>query len=243
MTLAGKAYWIVGASEGLGRALALELDRRGVRLVISARSQSRLEELAAELRHPASICCLDVSDSVAVTKAVEQVDGIDGVIYAAALYEPMTAQNWNVEESELIAEVNFLGGIRVLGGMVSQFLARNAGHIVVIGSLSGYRGLPGALAYGASKAGLMHLTEAIYADLWKTPIKTQLFNMGFIETRLTAKNGFKMPFIMSPEKAAMRIANGMEKRRFKFDIPVLFSLAFRFSRVLPQFLYTRLFAK
>jgi len=241
--LNGKTYWIVGASEGLGRALAIELDRRGVQLIISARSQNRLEDLRRELKHPARICRLDVADSTSVAEAVKIIGQIDGVIYAAALYEPMKAQDWNVGASELIADVNFLGAVRILGRIVPQFVNRNAGHIVIIGSLSGYRGLSGALAYGASKAGLMHLTEAIHADLWKTGVRTQLFNMGFIETRLTDKNGFKMPFIMPPQIAAYRIADGMTKRRFKFDTPFLFSLIFRLSRLMPQFLYNRIFAK
>jgi len=241
--LSGKTYWVVGASEGLGRALALELDQRGVNLVISARSEKRLQELAVEMTLPPRICMIDVSDAASVEAAVKSIGEIDGVIFAAALYEPMKAQAWHVDVSEQIADVNFLGGIRVIGRIVPLFVAKNAGHIAIIGSLSGYRGLPGALAYGASKAGLMHLAEALHADLWKTGIKTQLFNMGFISTRLTDKNAFKMPYIMTPERAALLIVNGMEKRRFKFDIPVLFSLIFRLSRALPQGLYNRIFAK
>ncbi len=241
--LRGKTYWIVGASEGLGRSLALELDAQGVNLVVSARSEDRLVELADELALPTRICPLDVSDSVAVAKAVETVGQIDGVIFAAALYEPMKAQGWDAGQSELLANVNFLGGIRILSRVVPQFVERDSGHIVVIGSLSGYRGLPGALAYGASKAGLMHLTEALHADLWKTGVKTQLFNLGFIRTRLTDKNKFTMPFIMSPEQVAKKIVQSMVKRRFKFDIPLPFSLFFRLSRLLPQALYNRIFAK
>ena len=240
--LRGKTYWIVGASEGLGRSLALELDGQGVNLVISARSEDRLNELADELVLPARICPIDVSDSADVAEAVETVGQIDGVIFAAALYEPMKAQGWDADQSELLANVNFLGGIRVLARVVPKFVERNYGHIVVIGSLSGYRGLPGALAYGASKAGLMHLTEALHADLWNTGVKTQLFNLGFIRTRLTDKNKFKMPFIMSPEQVAKKIVKGMKKRSFKFDTPWLFSLIFRLSRLLPQALYNRIFA-
>jgi len=146
--LRGKTYWIVGASEGLGRSLALELDAQGVNLVISARSEDRLVELADELTLPARICPLDVSDSKSVANAVETIGQIDGVIFAAALYEPMKAQKWDADQSESLANVNFLGGIRILSRVVPQFVERDFGHIVVIGSLSGYRGLPGALAYG-----------------------------------------------------------------------------------------------
>lgn len=241
--LKGKTYWIVGASEGLGRALALELDQRGVNLVLSARSENRLQDLASELTQPARVLPLDVSENASVDNAIRTIGEIDGIIFAAALYEPMKAQDWDPMSSELIADVNFLGGIRVLARLVPKFVSKNTGHVAIIGSLSGYRGLPGALAYGTSKAGLMHLAETLQADLWKTGVKIQLFNMGFISTRLTDKNAFKMPFIMTPERAARLIANGMEKRRFKFDIPVLFSLIFRLSRALPQGLYNRMFAK
>ena len=240
--LEGKTYWIIGASEGLGRALSKELDRCGVNLVLSARSETRLDDLAGELTLSARVVPMDVSSKDSVSEAVASVGAIDGMIYLAALYEPMTAQNWDSNTAEVIADVNFLGGIRVLGHVVPQFVKNDAGHVVVIGSLSGYRGLPGALAYGASKAGLMHLAEAMRADLWKTGVKTQLFNLGFIQTRLTRKNQFEMPFIMTPENTAKYIVTAMGKSKFKFDTPWVFSLLFRLSRFLPQRLYERLFA-
>lgn len=241
--LTGKTYWLVGASEGLGRVLALEMDRAGVSLVISARSKSRLEGLASALSRPARVIPLDVTEPKSVEAAFTELGKIDGIIYIAAQYEPMKAQNWQAKTSETLADVNFMGAIRVLGRITPIFAKRDAGHIVVIGSLSGYRGLPGALVYGASKAGLMHLAEAIQADLWKTRVKTQLFNLGFIETRLTRKNQFKMLFLMSPEQAANSIVKGMQGRKFKQDTPLVFSIFFRLSRLLPQFLYQRLFAK
>ena len=243
MSFAGKKYWLVGASEGLGRALAKELDRKGARLVLSARSKGRLDAVSAELSQPAQVLPLDVSDAVSIQNAVVEMGNIDGVIYIAALYEPMTAQNWDAETAEAIADVSYMGGLRVLGRVMPVFVGKDSGHIVVIGSLSGYRGLRGALAYGASKSGLMHLTEAMRADLWRTGIKVQLFNLGFIKTRLTEKNRFKMPFLMTPEQAARKIARGMGRARFKQDTPWFFSLIFRSSRLLPQFLYQRLFAR
>ena len=241
--LQNKTYWIVGASEGLGRALALELDCHGVNLVISARSEHRLKGLQQELARPARILPIDVSDTVSVTSATETLGRIDGIIFVAALYEPMSALDWDANAAEAIADVNFLGAMRTLGCIVPDFVKRNSGHIVVIGSLSGYRGLPSALAYGASKAGLMHLAEAMRLDLCKTPIKVQLFNLGFIQTRLTDKNRFSMPFIMTPKAAANFIVSGMSKPKFKFDTPWLFSLIFRLSRLFPQTVYERLFSR
>ncbi len=241
--LQNKTYWIVGASEGLGRALAIELDRCGANLVLSARSKSRLTELQQVLSHRAKIVPMDVSDASSVASVAESLEKIDGLIFVAALYEPMSALDWEVTTSETIADVNFVGAIRVLGRIVPDFVKRKAGHIVIIGSLSGYRGLPGALAYGASKAGLMHLAEAMRIDLCKTPIKVQLFNLGFIQTRLTAKNRFSMPFIMTPQTTAKAIVSGMSKSKFKLDTPFWFSLVFRLSRLLPQRAYEYLFAK
>jgi short-subunit dehydrogenase len=121
-------------------------------------------------------------------------------------------------------------------------VARGSGHIVLTGSLSGFRGLPGAIGYCASKAGVMSLAESMYADLRKSDIRVQLANPGFVRTRLTDKNNFNMPFIMSPDDAAEEMMALMRSRRFKKSFPRLFSLVFRGSQLLPDWLYYRLFA-
>ena len=139
--------------------------------------------------------------------------------------------------------INFTGVARVLGLVVPKFIAQNYGHIVMIGSLSGFRGLPNAIGYGASKAGMMHLAENIKADLYKSNIKVQLINPGFIKTRLTEKNNFKMPFIMSAEDAAKHVIRAMRRNRFQTNFPVMFSLIFRMTNFLPAFLYFWLFSK
>ncbi|MEM1399221.1 MAG: SDR family NAD(P)-dependent oxidoreductase, partial [Pseudomonadota bacterium] len=191
--LDGKTYWIVGASEGLGRALAEEMDAAGAKLILSARSQDRLEALAGALKHTARAVPCDVTSSDSVLAAWQSVGDIDGVIYMAGAYEPMRAQDWNGDDVARICEVNFTGATRILSHVVPSFTKRGAGHIVIVGSLAGYRGLPGAIGYGASKAAIMHLAETLEADLWHTPVRVQLFNPGFIRTRLTDKNQFSMP--------------------------------------------------
>jgi len=240
--LKGKTYWLVGASEGLGRALAVALDALGARTVLSARSGARLDDLAETLSYCAGVVACDVTDTGAVDAAWAQIEqfGIDGVIFIAGYYEPISAQDWDREAVMRMADVNFMGGIRVLGHAVPHFANRNSGHIVVIGSLSGYRGLPGAIGYGASKSGLMHLTENIQIDLAKTDVKVQLVNPGYIKTRLTNKNDFAMPFLMSAEAAADRTVRAMHSNRFKTDFPWIFSLVFRVSRLLPNWVYLRL---
>jgi short-subunit dehydrogenase len=237
---AGKRYWIIGASEGLGRALAQALDEVGAHLVISARSSDRLNELAAKLSH-AQTLPLDVTDTASVAAAVVNLPPLDGMIYCVGLYDPMRTQNWNQAAALAMVEANFTGALRVLGHILPDFVARDAGHLVLIGSLAGFRGLPAAIGYGASKAALMHLAENLQADLRKTGVKVQLCNPGFIRTRLTAKNEFAMPFIQSPEAAAAEVLRAMGKNRFETSFPRPFSWLFLTARLLPNWAHFRLF--
>ena len=241
MKLNGKKYWIIGASEGLGRELAIQLSNLGVELIVSARNEIRLNELS--LRTKAKVIPLDVLDINAVRKAFKAVGRIDGILYAAGDYTPLNSTVWNIDEVDKMIAINFTGAARVLGLVVPKFIAQNYGHIVMIGSLSGFRGLPNAIGYGASKAGMMHLAENIKADLYKSNIKVQLINPGFIKTRLTEKNNFKMPFIMTAEDAAKHVIRAMRRNRFQTNFPVMFSLIFRMTNFLPAFLYFWLFSK
>ena len=113
---------------------------------------------------------------------------------------------------------------------------------MLTGSLSGYRGLPGAAAYSASKAGVMVLAESLYSDLRKTGVEVQLLNPGFIRTRLTDKNDFKMPFLMEPEEAARVYVEHMSGDAFKRSFPTLFSWVFRGGLMLPDGIYYKLFS-
>lgn len=240
MKLKGKKYWIIGASEGLGRELSIHLSNLGVKLIISARNETRLNELSSLTK--AKVLTLDVLDIDAIKQASKSAGIIDGIIYVAGDYTPLNSTTWNVEEVDKMIAVNFTGAAKVLGFIVPKFLKQNNGHIVMIGSLSGFRGLPNAIGYGASKAAMMHLAENIKADLYKTPIKIQLINPGFIKTRLTEKNNFKMPFIMSVEDAAKRVIIAMNSNRFQTNFPLIFSLLFRASNLLPAFIYFWLFS-
>ncbi len=239
----GTRYWLVGASEGLGRELAKIMSAAGAEVIVSARSEDRLRELVQELPGKASYITVDVSDRDAVTAAAAQVGPIDGVVYLAGVYWPMAAPEWDNEKADLMAEINYLGGSRVVGAVIGDMIARGAGHIVLTGSLSGFRGLPGAIGYSASKAGLMALAESMQADLRTSPIKVQVVNPGFIKTRLTDKNEFAMPFIMEPRAAARQMFDHMNTDRFKKSFPMVFSWVFRLSQFLPDWLYYRLFGR
>ena len=240
---AGKRYWLVGASEGLGRALAIKLSEAGVELALSSRSAERLQELAGALPSDASVHPVDVSDLEAVKAAATDVGQIDGVIYAAGVYWPMDAKDWDAEAVEAMCDINFTGAARVLGACVPAMIERNAGHVVLIGSLSGFRGLPGAIGYGASKAGMMHLAENLRAELHATGVKVQLVNPGFIKTRLTQKNAFKMPFLLEADAAADNVIAAMRSTRFQSNFPRVFSWLFRGANFLPAWAYYRLFGR
>ncbi len=237
-----KTYWLVGASEGLGAALAHELSAAGANVVLSARSADRLESLAGELPGPARIEALDVTDETALAAAAERIGEIDGVVQMAGVYWPFGAKAWDAGQANTMAEINFGGAMKLLGVILPGFVSRDRGHIVLTGSLSGYRGLPGAAAYVASKTAVMALAESLYADLRKTGVDVQLINPGFVRTRLTDKNSFDMPFIMDPDEAARICMAHMRGSKFQCAFPRLFSLLFRGSQLLPDWLYYRVFA-
>lgn len=237
----GKKYWLVGAGDGLGAALAHRMSRAGAHVIVSARSEEKLRALVEELPNEASYQTVDVADDASVVAAAEAVGQLDGVVFLAGVYWPFGAQEWNAEQANAMADINFTGLVRVMGRVVPQFVTRNSGHIVITGSLSGFRGLPGSIGYTASKAGTLSLAECMYADLRQTGVDVQVANPGFIKTQLTAKNDFRMPFLMTPEEAADHMFRHMETKRFKKSYPGLFSLLFRGSQFLPDWLYYRIF--
>lgn len=237
----GKRYWVVGASEGLGRAVASLVSTAGAEVILSARSGERLEEVAATLPGPSRVVPVDVGDAASVRAAADEAGEIDGLIHLAAVYWPMIASEWSADDVEAMCDINFTGAARVLGQVVPGMVGRKRGHIVLTGSLSGFRGLPGAIGYGASKAAVMHLAETMRVDLQRTGVDVQLVNPGFIRTRLTQKNDFRMPFIMDPDDAARRYMAHMNSRAFSANFPRGFAAMFRASQLLPDWLYYRLF--
>ncbi|SMY09011.1 SDR family NAD(P)-dependent oxidoreductase [Flavimaricola marinus] len=237
----GKRYWLVGASEGLGREVALALSRAGAEVVVSARSEDRLASLVEEMPGKASYAVVDVTDREAVEAVAAKIGPLDGMVYLAGVYWPLGAKEWDNEKAEAMADINYLGASRCVGAVIGPMVERGEGHIVLTGSLSGFRGVAGAIGYGASKAAVMYLAESMHADLRKTGVKVQLVNPGFIKTRLTDKNDFSMPFIMEPEAAAREFVEHMNTDAFKKSFPWMFSWMFRGSQILPDWLYYRLF--
>ena len=234
----GKTYWLIGASEGLGRALAHDLDKVGAKLVLSARSQDRLNDLASDLTN-ARVVPIDVTDPEKVKLAVKQVGDIDGVVYIAGAYDPMSATEWDGASAMLMCNVNFIGAMHVMGHVVPAMVAKGSGDITLIGSLAGYRGLPKSIGYSASKAALVSLAETLRFDLKDTGVVVRIVNPGFIKTRLTQKNAFKMPMLMSPEDAAKHVLKAMRRTRFRTEFPAPFSWGIRLLDYLPDVIVYR----
>lgn len=238
----GKRYWIIGASEGLGLALARQISATGAEVILSSRSSARLAEAVAQMPGKARAVTVDVGDAASVAQAAQEVGDVDGMVFLAGVYWPMKAKDWNAEQVEAMCNVNFTGCARMIGAVLPAMIARGSGHLVLTGSLSGFRGLPGANGYGPSKAGVMAIAESLYADLRGSGVSVQLANPGFIRTRLTDKNDFSMPFLMEPEEAARHIFELMQTDSFKANFPTVFSWLFRLSQFLPDWAYYRIFA-
>jgi short-subunit dehydrogenase len=238
---AGKRYWLVGASDGLGAALARKLDDAGASVIVSARSEAKLKALADTLSDRAGYQVMDVADDQSVRDAAAALGDLDGVVFLAGVYWPFGAQSWDAEKATAMADINFTGLVRVMGQVVPPMVGRDEGHIVITSSLTGFRGLPRSIGYTASKAATMSLAECMYADLRHADVDVQVVNPGFIRTQMTDKNDFNMPFIMTPEEAADVMFDHMKTKRFKKSFPLLFSLLFRVSQFFPDWLYYRIF--
>ena len=235
-----KRYWIVGASSGLGRDVAKEISKTGAEVILSARSEDELNELANEISGRSTVVPMDVASAESVAEAAKAAGHIDGLVYLAGVYWSFGAAEFDGEKAAMMIDVNLAGAARVLGHVLPPMVERDKGHIVLTGSLSGFRGLPNACGYGASKAGLMSLAETMHADLFNTGVEVQLINPGFIKTRLTEKNNFKMPFIMEPDVAAREFVEHMNDDSFAKNYPRIFSTAIRSMQFLPDWLYYRL---
>ena len=237
--------WLIGASEGIGKALSIELGQDNNNyLILSARNHERLEDLSHDIKSKKLIISLDATDKNSIFKAwkviKEECGSIDTIIYCAGYYKPMSSDHMEIDEIEKMININLLGALKILNIIIPHFIDNRRGHIVLIGSVAGYIGLPNSIGYGASKAGVIHLAENLKCDLAKYGIKVQVINPGFVKTRLTELNKFPMPFILSPEQAAKRIINCMKSGRFESSFPYIISRALKLMSKLPYWLYFKI---
>lgn len=235
----GKTVWLVGASSGIGRATAHKLHTLGAKVIVSARSQEALDVFAAE--HPgATVLAMDAADAASVEAAAQTVlasGSLDVVLYCAGYYKEMRAAEFDLASMLRHNQVNYVGALYLLAAVLPHFLARKAGHISLVSSVAGYRGLPQGLAYGPTKAALINLAETLHVDLKDSNISVSLICPGFVETQLTAQNKFAMPGLIKPEQAAEEILRGWAKGEFEIHFPKRFTLIMKALALLPPVLY------
>ncbi len=236
-----QSAWIVGGSTGLGAELAKNLAHDGVVTYVSARNSNRLEILSQKLQAAISYP-LDITDSDACVRSVSDIiksnDGLpDLIILAAAVYRPMNAGNFDVQEISNMINVNYMGIVNMLAALLPHSSSNKNVTIAVITSPSGWRGLPGAVGYGPSKAAVINMIESLKPELDDCGFDLRLVNPGFIKTRLTDKNEFNMPQLMDPKDAASRVLTGLSSTKFDISFPNPFLIYLKLLRILPYSLF------
>lgn len=240
---AGQVVWLVGASTGIGRACAELLHARGARVVVSARSGAVLE-VFTQSNGGAMAVPVDVTDRAAMAGAAQQIvqrfGRIDLAVYCAGYYKAMRATQFDLAEMIRHDQVNYLGALHMLDAVLPTLLKQKAGHVSLVSSVAGYRGLPNSLAYGPTKAALINLAQTLYLDLQPVGIGVSVVNPGFVETPLTSGNEFKMPALISPQQAAQDMLRGWATGRFEIHFPKRFTLWLKLLRHLSDGLYFKL---
>lgn len=242
--------WITGAGRGIGYALSVELARQGVNVFASARSETELQALQN--------ACLSYSGQIVPVPlditATEQIDKLfsgwdeqeilpELVVLNAGTHDPFPAQQFTAERVKKLLGVNLNGTVNCIEPVLQRYIAADKGQLVIMASVAGYRGLPTAAAYGASKAALINMAEALSLDLINTRVEVQVVNPGFVRTPLTDKNDFAMPALMEPEDAAKRIVAGLVSEQFEIAFPKRFVYILKLLRLLPVRWYLKLVGK
>lgn len=228
--------WITGASTGIGRALALSFAADGRNVAVSARSLDKLRELEAASPNIRAFA-LDVSDATAVAATVNAIETTFGriglAILNAGIWKPMTASRYNLDTATQSMTVNYTGVTNCLAPVMAAMIARKAGHIAIVASVAGMRGLPKGAAYAPTKAALISLAESLYADLKLKGVRMTVINPGFVATPMTEANTFPMPFIVSIDDAVKAIRRGLERNTFEIVFPGRMAILMKTLRLLP----------
>ena len=245
--LMSKKIWITGASSGIGRALALKFANEGWQVAASARRENLLKELNKENSniHPFPLNVTNLENTKNVFKNILTTkDSVDLCIFGAAIYDPNFEKEIDEKKIREIMEVNFFGVVNCIKTVEKYFKNEKKGHISIISSIAGYRGLPKSEGYGASKAALNNLLESLYLDFKKHNVRISLISPGFIKTPMSDKNKFRMPFIRSAEFAADKIYKGViNKKSFEITFPKQLTTILKIFRILPYRIYFFLIEK
>lgn len=239
-TLQRPVVWITGASTGIGRELALRHAREGWIVAASARSVEKLTQLAAENSNIHAYP-VDVTDQAAVAAAARYVESELGPIKLAVLnagiWHPMTATNYDLTKVHESIAINYGGVVNALAPVMTAMVARGHGHIAIVASVAGYRGLPKGAAYAPTKAALICLAESLAPELKLKGVTMTVVNPGFVATPMTAVNNFPMPFLVTEKEAVDAMMTGLAKRKFEIVFPTRMAIMMKSLRLLPYSVY------
>ncbi len=240
MSINQKKIWITGASSGIGKAVAEKFASEGWRVAVSARRKEILENMAKNqniFSFP-----LDITDQEQINNIFKNIlndfGSLDLCLFSSGTYEPKDEQKIDPEKIRNVINVNFLGVIDCVKAVEEYFKNKKSGHISIVSSIAGYRGLPNSSGYGPSKAALTNFCESIYFDFKKFGVRVSVISPGFIKTPLTEKNEFPMPFLKTVDYAADKVFKGLVKTNaFEIHFPKGLTLTLKFLRILPYKIY------
>tara|TARA_B110000003_G_scaffold221224_1_gene221183 strand:- start:297 stop:1058 length:762 start_codon:yes stop_codon:yes gene_type:complete len=242
-----KIIWITGASSGIGKALAIKFAENGWIVAASARRENLLKELKQinQNIYPFPLDVTEIENCRTVAKKIlEQFNNIDICVFGTGMHDPKSEKTFNLEKIREIMEVNYFGTMNSINSIYEYFSKKKSGQISIISSVAGYRGLPAAGAYCASKAALTSFTESLNFDMQKKNVRISLISPGFIKTPMTDQNDFPMPMIKSPKFAANEIYKGLTaKKTFEIHFPKAFTYFLKFLQILPSSMYFKLITK
>ena len=242
-----ETIWITGASSGIGKALALKFANEGWQVAASARSENLLKIISESNKNITSFP-LDVTNGENCKEIFEQIknklQNIDICFFSTGTWDPKKEKEIDIDQMKKVMNVNFFGTLNCIKAVEKYFKEKNNGHISIVSSIAGYRGLPNSTGYGASKAALNNLAESLYFDFGRYNVRVSLVSPGFIKTPMTDKNEFKMPFLKTAEYAADKIYRGLiNSSSFEIDFPKELTLILKFLKILPDSLYFKLIRK
>ena len=242
-----KTIWITGASTGIGKALAVKFAQNGWNVAASARRENLLNELEESNKNIYSFP-LDVTDKEKCKEVFKKIEdkfkSVDISFFSTGTWDPKKEKEIDIEQIENVMKVNFFGTLNCIKSVEKYYRERKNGHISIVSSIAGYRGLPNSTGYGPSKSALNNLAESLFFDFKRYGVRVSLISPGFIKTPMTDKNDFKMPFLKTTEYAADKIYDGLVNSNvFEIHFPKQLTLILKFLKILPNWLYLKLLSK
>ena len=245
--MSDKVIWITGASTGIGKSLAIKFSKNGWKVAISARRAEILNDISRQNENifPFPLDVTNREDCKKVFLEIKnKLQNIDICVFSTGTWDPKKEKEIDVDQIENVMKVNFFGTLNSIKSVEKYFKDLGKGHISIVSSIAGYRGLPNSTGYGPSKSALNNLTESLYFDFKKYGVRISLISPGFIKTPMTDKNDFKMPFLKTSEYAADKIYDGLVNTNvFEIHFPKQLTLTLKLLKILPNWLYLKLVGK